>query len=339
MLIKSNHPILPSVHTKQKNNNNVTFCGAPQVQEIEQKVFKNDIFKSLAVHVSNLSNQKSDNILGKAVTGSLKFLEKRLDFKGHNMSLQTLMGLCFGIVLGARLLQARDKNERREVATRDFAAVSTIIFALPLLKKATSFATKKITGIPISHTSAKDIGKFIKNLWPNSGIQPASFEQLEHWYSKTDNIHQFSTLTDKLGGDLKKIFNLLPDSSKKALETIAQKTKTKTSEVKSLGSGYNLMTGLFNQSKDSKLLLPDSNEAIIKMLSDAKDNPNLKNQLTTLSNAVKEKDGLLKAANFYKSVPDLASLGIVAGFLGWALPWFNIQFTKKMVAQEQQQLK
>lgn len=330
-----------SFNSNKANQKSVSFAGAQPTNAV-----KSNFVLNFAESIGNLaSKQNPTSKLGQFGQKTIKFLEKNAEFKGHNMSLQTLLGLCFGIVLGARLIQARDKNERREVATRDFAAVTTIIFGLPLFKKATSFITRVATGIPISHTVNKENKSILNNLWPNTGIQPASFEQLEHWYNGSKSIDRFTHLMKDLGGDLRKIFELVDSDAKKALNLIAEKTgSAKLDEPVTQGFKlFKALTKSFNNGLTEKLNIPNTTDDLVKMIDKASnmDNAEVKRALETLTNTfnrtklTQDANSVLKLGNFLKSVPDIASIGIIAGFLGWFLPWFNIQLTKKLVLEEQ----
>ncbi|MEI7475495.1 MAG: hypothetical protein WCK67_12035 [bacterium] len=357
MLIQNNYSHVNMQLKKQNKQNvsntqfsqtsNLSFKGtaAPAVQV---NTSTDNIFQRMAESFGKLRNSDGKGFISKIGKGFAKGVEKFGEFKGNNMSLPALLGLCFGIVLGARLIQARDKNERREVVTRDFAAVTTIIFALPLFKKATSFATRVLTGLPISFTLNKEKANFLSNLWPNTGIQPASFEQLEHWYNGTKNVNQFSKLMVELGGNLRKIFELVDGDAKNALNTIAEHcSEVGANKSQPSGIGFSIfkfVTAPFNKGKGVDLKIPQSTEAINKMLEEAakSDKKEIKDALNKLSlyfnntkTMLKEESNILKLANFLKSVPDAVSLGVIAGFLGWFLPWFNIQYTKKMVQAEQ----
>lgn len=217
---------------------------------------------------------------------------KHLDFTGHNMSLPVLALFTAGIILGARLYQARDNNERREVATRDFSAVVTILFALPIFRKVSATIVKKISGMPISY-GEPTILNYLKD---KDGIKALTFENLANWYSKTgdkkEDLVKFCEHINKKGGNLEKIFSYLGTESKTALQGIATGT----------------------------------NEDIIKNIKEA-DEKLLKSALEELNSP---ENNLLKRAKFLRSVPEGMGILMIAGFLGWFLPWFNIIYTKQL---------
>jgi len=44
----------------------------------------------------------------------------------------------------------------------------------------------------------------------------------------------------------------------------------------------------------------------------------------------KKGNNLVKYAEAQKSIPEAASIVAISGFLGWFLPWFNINYTTKL---------
>jgi hypothetical protein len=213
------------------------------------------------------------------------------------------------LVLGARYFQARNKDEKREVLTRDSVAVATAIYAVPLLKKfAGMFINKKI-GIPISYGE----GGVLKNLNPEKGIKMATFDQLAEWFS-VKNVEAFNGIKNgftgfcenikNLGGNLMKSFNMLDKNSSNTLNELAK------------NSG-------FKQA---------NNENIIKILEKAEisTNQNTKQKLDSLKAMFVGENKLVTRASHLKAITEFGCIAATAFLLGGLLPWFNIQHTKKL---------
>lgn len=269
-------------------------------------------------------NQEQNNVSFGSNSSFINNLFEKLDFNGHSASYPILAFYTLGLMLGCRLFQARNSDERREVATRDFSGLITIVFAIPVLRNFTSTLMKKMSGVPISK-----ILKSTKDYF-NPTNKPFTFENISDVYSGVSKykkgIVDFAENIDNHGGNLRKVFDFLSDESKKALNTIAQRFSGKNTQVKSDG----FLSRKFKAGK-SELNLPETNEQIIEILKKAQTDDKFKPQLETITNELdKEKNPLVKFAEAQKSIPEAISIVAVSGFLGWFLPWFNINYTKKL---------
>ena len=111
---------------KEKNQNR-----AKNSSSVESNMFNDFGQEVKALYVTDSPFQQNSQISFK---GRIENVFKTLDFNGHNPPHLILGFYTLGIMLGARFYQARNRDERREVATRDFSGLSTIIFALPLFR-------------------------------------------------------------------------------------------------------------------------------------------------------------------------------------------------------------
>lgn len=273
---------------------------------------------------NNRNNSANVSFSGKPNgTGIMSFFE-RYDMKGSNLPLRVLIAYTLGITLGARVLQARDKDERREVVTRDFIAISTFLFGLPALRKVAAKMLNKKTGYALYHSFSGKVSDLLK---PEKGMQTVDRNNVARWYTtgSENGIVGFAKNISKaeLGGNLAKIFSKADDESKAALTTIA--SELNVANTKEMAKG---------------LKVPDDNEAFIQMLKDAKEskNPKVQEALSKVVEKMNSKDinvnKVYKYALLCKSIPEIVNFGIITGFLGFLLPWFNIQHTRKLYGKD-----
>lgn len=282
-------------------------------------LIKNDKNKDKKSPVQKTKEEKES--FGKNSTST----DSYFDFNGNNVPYPVMAFYTLGLMLGCRWFQARNEDEKREVATRDFSGLVTIVFAVPILRNITSTLMRKSSGVPISK-----IIKSIKNHF-NPTNKPFSFENIKDVYSGVskyrNGIVDFAQNIDNLGGDLRKTFNFLGDDSKKALNAIAEKLSQQNTTVK---SGDGILQKHFKAGK-SELRLPENNKKIIEILEKAKDDNELKHHIETITKELdNSKNHLVKFAEAQKSIPEAISIIGVSAFLGWFLPWFNINYTKKL---------
>ncbi|MEI7473732.1 MAG: hypothetical protein WCK67_03045 [bacterium] len=291
-------------------------------------------FKKLEINTATNKPSEANSSQKKQVSfsgGGSKFF-RYLDFNKQNAPHAILAFYTLGIMLGARLLQARNADERREVATRDFSGLSTIVFAIPILRNITSTISRKVTGFPISSKLSEGFAFITDHLRPKKGVQPMSFENINDIYSGVgkykNGLVDFSENISKHGGNLHKIFDFLTDDSKKAFNEIAEKLGSKGEKINNGVFGF--LTAPFKAGK-ADLLLPSSNEQIISLIKKAHSDEKLKPLLDKVTAELsKEGNHLVKFAEALKSLPEAVSIVAVSGFLGWFLPWFNINYTKKL---------
>lgn len=304
---------------KEKNQNR-----AKNSSSVESNMFNDFGQEVKALYVTDSPFQQNSQISFK---GRIENVFKTLDFNGHNPPHLILGFYTLGIMLGARLYQARNRDERREVATRDFSGLSTIIFALPLFRNIVATFIRKTTGFPISQVINTIKGHFkAKRL-------SFSFENIDDIYSGIskykNNIVDFAENISNHQGDLRKIFDFLSDKSKSALNQIASDFSSNNSPVKS-DNFYKFITKPF-RAGNSELILPNTNEEIIEMLKKAQKDKNLQPLVLQVIKEIDTKGNhLVKFAQGLKSIPEAICIIGVAAFLGWFLPWFNINYTRKL---------
>ena len=280
------------------------------------------------VEQKEYQDKKDGNVsFGSKSSGLDKFF-KKFDFKGTGVPYPILAFYTLGLMLGCRWFQARNADEKREVATRDFSGLTTIVFAVPVLRNITSTWMKKISGVPIS----KPLKTLEEHLNPRN--KPLSFENITDIYSGASKLQNklvdFSQNIDNNGGDLRKVLDFLGDDSKKALNEIYRSVSDKNTEVKPTEGIAGFLSKFFKAGK-SRLNLPETNKEIIegfkKAQKDGKFKPQLDVVLKELDNG---KNSLVKFAEAQKSIPEALSIVAISGFLGWFLPWFNINYTKRL---------
>lgn len=231
-----------------------------------------------------------------------------------SMKRSTQFAILAACVLFARYIQARNKDEKREILTRDTGMLFTAVYAVPIFKKLASVFINKKTGIPVAY-GEKGI---LKNLNPEKGIQMASYEQLAEWLS-IKNVESFNGIKNgfagfcrnikKLGGDLTKCFSMLDKNSKETLNDLA----------KSLGYQKEI-----------------TNKNIIGLIRQAQKSTdkNILQKLDSLKSMFVGENKLLTNASNLKSVTGASCIAATAFILGGLLPWFNIQHTKKLYEEK-----
>jgi len=226
----------------------------------------------------------------------------------------TFMALASIFLLGARYFQSRNADERREVATRDFSAVVTAIYAVPILKKFAGMLINKKTQIPIAYGEKG----FWKNLNPEKGVQLASTEQLSKWFSVKsatafDGIKKgftgFCVNIKKLGGNLMKCFNILDEGSEKILTELAGQLG-----INKKITNKNILKVIYKAEKSTDTGIQDNLSKLKEMF--------VQNEKGTNS--------LLQKASHLKSATEFTCIAATAFLLGGFLPWFNIHHTRSL---------
>lgn len=273
-------------------------------------------------------DKKNTNVsFGNKSSGLDKFF-KKFDFNGTGVPYPVLAFYTLGLMLGCRWLQARNPDEKREVATRDFSGLVTIVFAVPVLRNITSTLMKKISGVPISKT----LKTAQEHLNPEN--KPFSFENIEEVYSGVgklkNNLVDFSQNVENNGGDLRKVFDFLGDDSKKSLNEIFGSISAKNTVVKPTKGLAGFLSKPFRAGK-AKLNLPETNKEIIEGFKNVQNIAKFRPQVDTIIKELdNSKNSLVKFAEAQKSIPEAMSIVAISGFLGWFLPWFNINYTRNL---------
>lgn len=255
---------------------------------------------------NGLSRNDKKQVSFGANTSKIDKFFKRFDFNGTNVPYPILAFYTLGMMLGARWFQARNADERREVATRDFSGLTTLVFAVPVIRNITSALAKKFSGIPIAEPIKSKWGFF------NPNKKPFSFENINDVYSGIskykNGIADFAQNIHNHGGNLGKVLGHLTEESKNALTSIAPDFFKK------------------------------SNKEIIETLTTAHKSEEHKPFIKIVEEELNQKGNrLVKRAEALKSVPEAASIVAISAFLGWFLPWFNINHTKKIYKDKEKQ--
>jgi hypothetical protein len=265
--------------------------------------------KPFSAKKSNVSFSGSTAVAKPAGKRILDAVVRFCDFTtSGSLSRVTFLSLATVLLLGGRYYQARNADEKREVATRDFSAVVAAVYAIPLFKKFAGNAMSK-NGIPITY--GKTEAGFLNKINPEKGVQIASYEQLAEWYSakhvddfkkmRFDDKHEgfvgFCKNIKEIGGDLMKCFTTLDKTAKEKLDKLGH------GEV--------------------------NNDNILGILEKAKDTDTVKNLKELFVCTEKNPHALLTKANHAKSWVEAGCILATAALLGWALPGFNIWYTRK----------
>lgn len=237
----------------------------------------------------------------------------------HNGNLKRIAMalLASTLLLGARYFQARNNDERREVFTRDFSAVLTAIYAVPILKNFAGKYISKKTGIPIVHG---EDAKGWDRINPEKGKTMRSYEQLEKWYSvkSLDAFKErisggfigFCENIVNVGGDLNKCFGAFGKEGHEALVNLKNTLRLD----KKLSSNEEYIDMFNNAQKSDKMEVKEAFEKIKKLF--VEDG--------------KAMNPLHKKASYYKSAIQAIAITASAFLLGIFLPWFNIHYTRNV---------
>ena len=257
-----------------------------------------------------------------------------------SMKRSTQFAILAACVLFARYIQARNKDEKREILTRDTGMLFTAVYGVPLFKKVASLFINKKTGIPVAYGEKG----FLKNLNPEKGIQMASDKQLEGWLSVESaesfngikhGLTGFCANIKNLGGNLMKCFKILDKNSDKTLNDLA-----KLVGINEKITNKNILKVIYNAEKSSDEAVKQKVNALKSMFVRNEINPasekaplfkSMTNKFKKILGLAEEgMNPLLKKASHYKSITGASCIAASAFILGGLLPWFNIQHTKKL---------
>lgn len=155
--------------------------------------------------VNNNSNLPKAN-KNVAFSGTFKSAKKFFQLGRHgNMTRRLFVTNALIFMLGGRLINSRDNNERRETLTRDIPTIGIAVYGVPVIKKWAAKQVQKYTGFGI--------------IDPEKEI--ASSGQLQDWYKYDEKLASgfdgFSKRLIACNGNLKKIFSSLGDEMKTKL--------------------------------------------------------------------------------------------------------------------------
>ena len=281
------------------------------------------------------SNRPDEAKTSKILRGINNFVEG----ESYNPGRSAYYALITSCVLVPRLIQAREPDEFREIATRDAITILTILFAMKGLKTGMcSFAQKKNGLVLIKDHMGKEAGKLTRlrgYFKANNGIDPLGKDDIIARYSNIKNKDQLvnmMTMVDKEGGDLSKMFSM--ETNKGFLSKINPFKKNKNAETPLFDAAKKIFGDDFSKQTNEEMIntvrniAPDNakareglDELIGIKAADGKDT--IKGVLNN------DKNPITKYARNVSAWFETISLALVAGFLGFGLPKFNEQFTKR----------
>lgn len=163
-------------------------------------------FSSTTPVLSKNNNQNQVSFQGSFADNFARITDKTsraMEFQGGTLNRMTFVSLAIIFLLGCRYMQARNADERREVATRDFSAVVTAVYAVPILKKIIGTSLEKKSGFAILDGEKQGAFKvFDRHL--------AEGHQIKEWYTFDKNSQDFVSFSKNLsdrGAKLGKVFS------------------------------------------------------------------------------------------------------------------------------------
>lgn len=197
-------------------------------------------------------------------------------------------------MMGSRFKDARGKDEKREILTRDIPGILLSVYGASLLNRAIAYIITRKTGVPITQFVKENAKTFKNTLFVHQ-------KQIKDWYTGFQDLKNplisFSETIEKHGGDIKKAMSKL--GFENDLKAICDK-------------------------KDA------TNKEIIEALKKAQAANS--NTFKTLENKLKEvpKDNkLFKFAQKAQAGVKIGGIALTAAILGIAIPRLNIVNTRK----------
>ena len=244
----------------------------------------------------------------------LQKINKFVEPSGFSMAHGAFITAVCSCVMIPRLIKARDKDEKREIFTRDLITIAVMLLAMKAIRGGLADMMGRKTGLNLTQNLSKDqAAKGIKRLGqyinPMGGIDTLSRQQIESVYSKIDTKDSLVKFLENLknkGGD-----------SAKALKTIIQK-----------GEAEGLMESgkkLFGENLDKM-------DNVVEIVKNA-DNATLSPILKVLNNA---NNPLVKTAKSVNAWLQAGALGVVVSFLGFGLPAINKKITEAVHKKDAQ---
>ena len=198
-------------------------------------------------------------------------------------------------MLGGRFIESRNKDEKREVLTRDIPGVTLAAFGAPAINDPVARLITKRSGIPIVYKNGVYSG-----FWRNGKdkFEFASQKQIKDWYS------EFSKLDNPLVNFVKTINNNNGNIAKSMKKLGFEK------ELKAITSATD-------------------NDAIMKAINEAKSNKT--DAFVKLEDSLKKvgaDNPLLKFAKESHAYLKIGAILVTAALLGYLIPRLNILITR-----------
>lgn len=256
--------------------------------------------------------------LVKPESSLLKRISDKFEYNKFNMSIYGVALLLYGVIIGSRYCQAKDKYDKREILTRDFLSISAILFLAHGLSTVISRMFTKITGFALTDIPGrcKHEKNIIKRAWHHinpldTDISLLSSSELTTKYSDLENyaggVSDFFVFVRKHGGNIKKL--LCHDKNVMAISN------------KIVGQDIRTLQG--------------SDKEVAKIISDAfekaKGSPALKEFYDLLKDPHNPLVNRAKTMNSFFNC--LAMIVLTPAFMIW-IEKFNEKVTKKQIEKE-----
>jgi len=227
-----------------------------------------------------------------------------------------ILALC---VLVSRYVQARNKDERREILTRDVGMVITAVYGVPIFKKIVSNLINEKTGLPIAFRPT-DLKKE-NDKKTQAGLKMASYDQLREWYS-VKKLKDFERIKGKFSGFLRNIEKL----GGNVIKTMTLANKNVFDENLSvIAKRLNFKDRITNHNIVKFIRIAEQSEdSVVKTHMDIIKEGYIHDRDKGIISPI------VKKASHMKSGVGLTCIGLSALLLGGILPWFNIQYTKNV---------
>lgn len=124
------------------------------------------------------------------------WLGDKCNVENGSLTREMFLAVSFLFLLGARFIEARDNDERREILTRDIPAIAVSGVGALLLNNPVGRLVTKKSGIPITFKNGKS-------------LDFAQQKQVKDWYTELSTIpnplETFAETIDRNGGNIQKV--------------------------------------------------------------------------------------------------------------------------------------
>lgn len=124
------------------------------------------------------------------------WLGDKCNVENGSLTREMFLAVSFLFLLGARFIEARDNDERREILTRDIPAIAVSGVGALLLNNPVGRLITKKSGIPISFKDGK-------------ALNFATQKQVKDWYSNLSTmknpLETLSEMVERNGGNIQKV--------------------------------------------------------------------------------------------------------------------------------------
>lgn len=196
----------------------------------------------------NKNNQPSFKGPGQiktAAQGAFNWLGNACKIENGSLSREMFFAISFLFLVGARFVESRDKDEKREVLTRDIPAVAVSGYGAMVLNNSIARKITEKTGIPITFKDKKMLSF-------------ATQKQVKDWYTGLstipDTLVSFAETVERNGGNIQKVMKKF--GFDKELNAISNATDNK---------------GVINAIKQAKTKNAPAFEALEKLLKNVGD--------------------------------------------------------------------